>query len=153
MSIKIRPALQTESDAIRALVHSERLNPNDLDWRRFLVASDGARIVGVVQMRRHADGARELGSLVVHRDLRRLGVASRLIDAMLDAEHGRVSMVTSKALAARYARWGFRPIDPHAAPNSVRCNYRIGQLVGGFVSLLKGRLPRRLVILDRAARD
>jgi hypothetical protein len=37
----------------------------DLDWRRFLVATFDAGIVGAVQLRQHADTSRELGSLVV----------------------------------------------------------------------------------------
>jgi hypothetical protein len=38
-----------------------RLNPNGIDWPRFVVTTIGDALVGAVQMRRHADGSRELG--------------------------------------------------------------------------------------------
>lgn len=148
--ISIRAATEYDQRDIEALVHSERLNPNDLDWRRFVVAGDGVRIVGAVQLRQHADGSRELGSLVVHPHARRQGLAARLIDALLANEEGRVWMITNGKCAARYARWGFVRIEPRAAPAPVRRNYRIGRLVGGLLSLLQGRRPARLVILERA---
>jgi N-acetylglutamate synthase-like GNAT family acetyltransferase len=148
--VRIRAATEYDQRDIEALVHSERLNPNDLDWRRFVVAGDGVRIVGAVQLRRHADGSRELGSLVVHPQARGQGLAARLIDALLANEEGRVWMITNGKCAARYARWGFVPIEPRAAPAPVRRNYRIGRLAGGLLSLLQGRCPARLVILERA---
>jgi N-acetylglutamate synthase-like GNAT family acetyltransferase len=144
----IRPATAADQGEISTLVLSESLNPNDLDWRRFVVATDGARILGAVQMRRHLDGARELGSLVVRRQARGQGIATRLIAALLAAERGRVLMITGSAFAGHYARWGFRRIQLTAAPASIRRNYCIGRLAG-IITLLKGRLPKRLVILDR----
>lgn len=66
MNIHIRRATSRDQDAIVALVRSERLNPTGLDWPHFVVAADdGGRLVGAVQLRWLADGARELGSLIV----------------------------------------------------------------------------------------
>ena len=81
LSIAIRAATADDQLAVKTLVRSEHLNPLDLDWRRFTVAFDDSGLVGAVQLRKHWDGSRELGSLVVRRDARHHGVASQLIDA------------------------------------------------------------------------
>ena len=146
--LTIRPAIETDQVAIRTLVHSEQLNPYGLDWPNFMVAVIGPVLVGAVQLRRHLDGSRELGSLVVRKEARRRGIASRLIDALLAVTNERVLLITVEALAARYERWGFRPIEPEAAPAAIRRNYRIGSLAS-VTALLKLRRIRRLVILDR----
>ena len=146
--IRIRTASQSDQAAITTLVHSERLNPYDLDWRRFVVATDAGGIVGAVQLRRHSDGSRELGSLVVRREARRYGVASRLIDALLATVKSRVFMITGSAFAAHYARWGFRRITPLDAPAPIVRNYCFGQLMG-ILSFIAWRRPKRLAVLDR----
>ncbi len=56
--MNIRPATATEQATITAIVRAARNNPRDLDWRRFLVAEQGAQIIGVVQVRPHRDGSR-----------------------------------------------------------------------------------------------
>jgi N-acetylglutamate synthase-like GNAT family acetyltransferase len=154
MAFVIRPAIEADRPAIRALVRGERINPTGLDWRRFLVAEDERGLAGAAQVRAHRDGARELASLVVRREARGRGIASALIDALLrrEAERratGRLFMITGAAFAGRYGRWGFRPIAPGAAPASVRFNYYVGSLAGGALSLLRGRRPRRLAMLER----
>lgn len=147
-NISIRRATPGDQRVIRALVHSERLNPTGLKWSNFMVAADRHDIVGAIQMRRHSDGSRELGSLVVARGLRGRGLAGRMIDALLAGERGPVWMITADAIAGTFERWGFHPIDPRSAPVKVRRNYRMGNL-GRIVSLLMLRRPRRLVILER----
>ena len=147
--ITIRSAIEHDEPAITNLIHSEHLNPCGLDWRRFLVATYEANIVGAVQLRHHGDGSKELGSLVVRQDARRRGIASRLIDTLLSKVSSRVFMITSAQFAAHYAQWGFRHINAVEAPSSIMRNYAVGQLLGGFLSLICGRTPKRLAILDR----
>ena len=144
----IRPAIETDQAIIRTLVRSERLNPYGLDWPNFLVAVIGPALVGAVQLRRHRDGSRELGSLVVRKEARGRGIASRLINALLAGTNERVLLITVEAFAARYGRWGFRPIETAAAPAAIRRNYWMGSLAS-VTALLKLRRIRRLVILDR----
>ena len=114
--LTVRPATETDQVAIRALVRSERLNPYGLDWPNFLVAVGRGGLVGAVQLRRHRDGSRELGSLVVRQEARRQGIASRLINTLLAGANERVLLITTEAFASRYERWGFRQIEPAAAP-------------------------------------
>lgn len=152
LSIVIRAATADDQPAVKALVRSEHLNPLDLDWRRFTIALDDSGLVGAVQLRKHWDGSRELGSLVVRQDARHHGIASQLIDAVLSCETARVFTITRPAYAAYYARWGFRRIEPDAAPASIWRNYLFGRYAGGILSLLAGRRPAKLIVLDRYAR-
>ena len=145
----IRRATPRDQLAITTLVRNEHLNPIDLDWRRFVIATDRSGILGAVQLRKHGDHSRELSSLVVRQDARGLGIAARLIDRLLARIATRVLMITGVAFAAHYERWGFRPIEPAMAPAAVRRNYYFGKIVGGAISLLSGRWPRQLAILDR----
>lgn len=148
LPVTIRPARAEDEPGILALVRSERLNPFELDWRRFVLATDAGGIVGAAQLRRHGDGSHELGSLVVRRHARRHGVAARLIDAVLARGDSRVFMITGAAFAHHYARWGFRAIAPARAPWPVLRNYWLGRLAG-VQALLTGRRPNHLAVLER----
>jgi amino-acid N-acetyltransferase len=149
-SITIRRATEGDQLSIKELVRSERLNPNQLHWSNFVVAVDQRGLVGAVQLRKHFDGSRELGSLVVKKEARRQQIAARLIEALIRGAGERMLMITASAYAARYGRWGFRPIEASAAPAAVRRNYWIGSLMSLTALFTRGRVSR-LVILDRAA--
>jgi amino-acid N-acetyltransferase len=130
------------------LVRSERLNPTQLNWPNFMVAADEHRLVGAVQLRKHFDGSREIGSLVVRKEWRGQGIASRLIDALISRDDGRLLAIANEDSAAHFERRGFRRIEPDAAPAAIRRNYRMGRLAS-IISVLKLRRRRALVILDR----
>lgn len=146
----LRHAVAADLPAIRALVRAERLNPNDLRWQNFVVATLAGTVVGAAQIRHHEVGSHELGSLVVAPAHRGRGIADRMIGHLLDHHHGPVHVVTAVANARHYRRWGFHRVPVADAPPSVRANFWIGQIAGGVFSLLRGRAPRRLVILARA---
>jgi amino-acid N-acetyltransferase len=150
LSFGIRRAGRADQPAIRAFVERERLDPNNLHWRNFLVAVADGRIVGTVQLRELPDGLCELGSLAVAPELRGRGVATRLIEQLLAEAEGPVEMITGAKFAARYERFGFRRIARTQAPEPVRKRYLMNQLLGGLRSLLNGYKPRRLAILQRA---
>lgn len=147
-AIGFRRATEQDEQAIRALVHGECLNPTGIRWANFLVAAMADRIVGAVQIRNHSDGSHEFGSLVVASDQRGHGIASRMIDALLADRQEPIWMITSEQHADMFARWGFRRIDPAAAPVKVRFNYRMGRLAR-ILSFLRRQPMRRLVILER----
>jgi amino-acid N-acetyltransferase len=146
--VLLRRAVALDQLAITQLVHSERLNPHGLGWANFVVAVIGHEVIGAVQMRQHADGSRELGSLVVSRAHRGRGIAQRLIAALLTRHPGTVHLITHHANAVHYERWGFIVIDTREAPHALRRNRLLGQMVS-VLALLQGRRPRRLVILRR----
>ncbi len=151
MAITIRPAVIEDQQAIVALVRSERLNPNGLFWANFVVARDGNVLVGAAQIRRFADGAAELGSLVVAPAWRGNRLSARLIQALLTTEHGAVYLVTGRQNAHHYAHWGFAPVTLTEAPASTRRNCVLGQVIGGAHALVTGRRINRLVVLRREA--
>ena len=148
--VVIRRAFRSDQAAITALVHSENLARDDLDWRRFVVALAHGRVIGAVQMRRHADGSRELASLVVARAFRGRGLAAQLIATLLAQHATPVQMITGARFARRYARFGFQRVPQWRAPRVVLWRYLLGQCLGSALSLLSGRRPRRLAILQRA---
>jgi amino-acid N-acetyltransferase len=150
VTVTIRRATEQDEQAIRALAHKERVNPTGIHWPNFLVATEGDALIGAVQMRRHADGSRELGTLVVEEHARGRSVAAQLIDMLLAREQGRVYMITGAAHAGHYARWGFRPIDLVLAPGAIRRNYRIGSFGGGLISFFMRRPRRHLAVLERS---
>lgn len=149
MSATIRKATAADQAAILALVRAERLNPNHLDWRNFIIATDGAGIIGAVQMRRHGDGACELASLVVAPARRGTGLAGVLISAVLTGVTEPVCVVTGRQNERHYGRWGFHPMPLREAPKSVRRNLILGQFIGGAHALFTGRTINRLVVLSR----
>ncbi|CAN7708757.1 GNAT family N-acetyltransferase [Mesorhizobium sp. LjNodule214] len=148
LAIVVRRATERDQQAIRALVRSERLNPNGLNWPNFLVALTGGSIIGAVQMRKHTDGSRELGSLVVAKEARGRGIASRLIDTLLAEDREPVWLITAEPNVGAYSRWGFEQIETRAAPAKVRRNHLMGSLVR-IISFVMRRPMRRLVILER----
>ena len=147
--VAIRRARRTDQLHIRALVLSERLAPDGIHWRNFIVAVADGRIVGTVQLRPLDDGCCELGSLAVAPDMRGHGIAARMIETLLAEADGPVQMITGAKFAAHYERFGFRRIERAQAPRPVCMRYFIGQFFGGLISMLKGYAPRRLAILQR----
>lgn len=87
-NITIRLATEEDQHAIMRLVHETRLDSNGLDWRRFMVADEGGRIVGCAQLKIHRHGTRELHLLAFEPGRRGAGIGSRLLEALLDQETG-----------------------------------------------------------------
>jgi amino-acid N-acetyltransferase len=149
----IRRALMREEEAIRALVRSERLNPHHLHFQNFAVAVAGGKFIGASQIRRHPDGSRELGSVVVARPWRGRGISAEIIAWLLDSEAETIHVITRRKHAEHYVRWGFAAIPPRMAPRAVRVNYRIGSVIGTMMALLQRRPVNRLTILRRSAAE
>lgn len=144
MQERIRPATVDDEVAITRLVHRARLNPRDLDWRRFVIAEAGETPIGVAQVRRHSDSSRELASLVVLPEHRGHGVAGRMIDALLTDEPGPVYTLVDRRYAQHFTRWDFHPVDPADLPRSMGRQLRIGRLATAIGSLLTRRRIRLL---------
>lgn len=151
MSVRIRAANERDREAIDALVPVD-LPVRDLDCDRFMVASDARGLAGAVELFEHPDGAQELTCLVVRPDVRRRGIAARLIDALLLAARGRLYLIAGARFAAHYAHWGFAPVDPASAPSSVLRNYLRNRLSAIDMAWATGRPPEPLAILGRLTR-
>ena len=147
----IRKAVAADEPAICALVRSERLNPNDLNFANFAVAVRGDELIGATQIKHHRDGSLELGSVVVARPWRGRGISGELIDFVLSKEPRTVHAITRRRHAGHYARWGFETVPLRAAPAKIRFNYRVGSVLGTAMALLQRRKVNRLAILRRPA--
>jgi N-acetylglutamate synthase-like GNAT family acetyltransferase len=151
MTVAIRPATEHDQAQILNLARGERVKPFGLHWQNFVVAEKDHRIIGAVQLRTHRDGSHELGSLVVEPASRGQGIAARLIDKLLDGKAGRILIITGRAYADHYRRWGFERIAPGSAPPVIRLNYWLGHLGGRIMSLVQRRTFNPLAVLDRAS--
>jgi N-acetylglutamate synthase-like GNAT family acetyltransferase len=149
VDITVRQASAADEATITAMVRKARLNPRNLQWQRFVVAEHDGRIVGIAQLRLHDDGAAELASLVVEPALRRQGIASRLIDALLVDTQAEVYTLIDQRFVNHFNRWKFTVIDPRSLPSSVLRVYRVGRVVTTVASVLR-RQPIRIVPLKRS---
>jgi N-acetylglutamate synthase-like GNAT family acetyltransferase len=149
-SVSIRPATAADQGVIAGLIREVRLNPRDLDWRRFLVADDEGRLVGCAQVRVHARGTHELASVAVTADRRGSGIGGRLVEAILATEPDVIYLMTRRETASYFERFGFRRIAAADAPSDFRRQFRIGQAVTTIISPL-ARRRIRIVPMRRAA--
>ena len=95
------------------MVHTERINPAGLDWRRFVVAvDDEAHAIGCGQVKPHRDGSRELASLVVVPAWRGRGVARAIIEHLVASHPGKLYLTCRAELGPLYEKFGFRAISP-----------------------------------------
>jgi GNAT superfamily N-acetyltransferase len=107
-NITIRLATEDDQHTITRLVRDARLNSNGLDWRRFVVADEGGRIVGCAELKIHRHGTREIHLLAVEPERRGAGIGSRLVGALLDQEtvggHTRAPGLLWTPRSAQYHR-------------------------------------------------
>jgi N-acetylglutamate synthase-like GNAT family acetyltransferase len=138
--ILIRPALQTDFPAIRALIRETGINPMSLDWRRFIVAElPGTGFAGCGQLKPHGDGSLELASIAVIPGARGKGLA-RLIIQRLMADATRPLYLTCRdELGSFYEKFGFQPVQDGEMPRYFK---RISRMAGviSALRLIKVRL-------------
>ena len=108
----VRPAINEDFPAIRALIHAVHINPTGLDWRRFLVAvTPENELLGCGQIKLHGDGSRELASIAVREQARGQGVARKVIEELLVREPTRPLYLMCRArLRHLYVKFGFHTI-------------------------------------------
>ncbi len=124
----MRPALAADSPAIRALIHTVRINPSGLDWRRFTVAeTPEGQFIGCGQLKPHADGTLELASLAVIPSQRGKGVARALIQKLLAAAPRPLYLTCRSPLGPFYTQFGFRPLTEAELPPYFRRLSRIAR--------------------------
>ena len=129
--IIIRAAEAADQIPITHLVRGARLNPLHIAWPHFIVAEEVTPIqrtlVGAVQIRPHADGSRELASLVVTPSYQGQGLGAALIHAIFKRARFPLYLYCRGDLAPYYARFGFRAVSGGQLPPSLARHYRISQ--------------------------
>ena len=146
----MRRARRDDQPVITALVRRARLNPAGLHWEQFVIGERDGRAVGVAQVRRHSDGAKELASLVVEPGARGHGIATQMVDVLLADETAAVYTLIDRRFAGHFARWGFRQVGPSELPRSVFRTYMIGRAVTTLGSLLRWQRIRIVPLLRQA---
>jgi N-acetylglutamate synthase-like GNAT family acetyltransferase len=145
----IRPAVEADAPAIRGLVSAARLNPRDLDWRRFLVADAAGEIVACAQVRVHGGGSRELASVAVVPARRGTGIGRRISEAAIEREPIRpLYLYTESRTEAFWAKLGFRVIEGEPVPRDMRWPLRIARVATAILSRA-ARQRYRIVAMRR----
>ena len=126
----LRPAHETESVAIKELIHSVGINPMDLDWRRFIVAADARdQIIAIGQIKPHGSkpDIHELASIAVVPEYRGQGLARAMIEHLLKNSPRPLYLTCRTRLEPLYQKFGFRAIPYQEMP---RYYQRISKLMG-----------------------
>lgn len=114
---RLRPARRADAKAIRAMVLQERLNPFGIHWQRFIIAESAqGQVIGCGQVKTHADGSRELASLVVAPAWRLRGVGRAIIQHLVQIHPAPLYLICRASLAQFYLRFGFRAIAESDMP-------------------------------------
>jgi N-acetylglutamate synthase-like GNAT family acetyltransferase len=139
-SLIIRPAQAHEEAIIKAMIRDEQLDPFNVHWQNFLVATESERIIGIGQVKPYRSG-RELGSLVVVADRRKTGVAGAIINALIARESGPLLLFCLAFREPFYSKFGFRRAGLADIPRSFKLKYALGtvftRLIGHRVIVMK----------------
>jgi len=140
MHFQLRPATASDSDAIRRLIREVHINPMGLDWRRFLVAVDGAgSLLGCGQLKPHHDGSLELASIAVEPPQRGMGIARAIIERLIASAPRPLYLTCRSSLESFYRKWGFVPMQPDDMPAYFRRLWRL-VAIGGRLGMMPDNL-------------
>ncbi len=113
----LRPAVESESAQIKALINLVEINPTGLDWKRFLVAvDDSGQVIACGQIKPHGGGIQELASIAVHPDYQGMGLARAVIEELLNDTHRPMYLTCLSKNEGLYAKFGFRSIEYKEMP-------------------------------------
>ena len=132
----IRAATEADAPVIHDLIHAARLNPNDLDWHRFLVADHGGTVVACAQVRTHGQGSREVASVAVTSSRRGEGIGRLISEALIAREPVRpLFLYTESRRAAYWERFAFRVIEGDDIPSDMRGSLRLARVATRAMSM------------------
>jgi len=137
MTFNIRPARQEDQETIVSFIRQAKINPRNLHWERFLVAEKDGQIIGIRQMKVHAEGTREVASGFVLPEYRRQGISARLMNELLARETGTLYTMVNEKRAPYYEKFGFCRVDSRQLPSDFRKEYRIGRIVTTLMSIFR----------------
>ncbi len=115
--IILRPALASDNPKIHSLIHRVGINPMDLNWRHFTIATNSrGDFIGCGQLKPHKDGSLELASLAVEEQFRGKGVARALIEHLMAKGSRPLYLMCRAELQPLYEKFGFRVIEGESMP-------------------------------------
>ena len=139
----LRPARETESRAIKELIHQVGINPMGVDWKRFIVAVDARdQIIGIGQLKPHGKDILELASIGVFPEYRGQGIARAIIEKLLKDSPRPLYLMCESKNGGLYEKFGFRAVSYEQMP---RYFQRISKLAGLASTL--ARHDERILIM------
>ena len=139
----LRPARESESRAIKALIHLVGINPMGVDWKRFVVAvNDQDDILGIGQLKPHGKDILELASIAIYPEYRGQGIARAIIEHLLKDSPRPLYLMCESKNGALYDKFGFREIPYKEMP---RYFQRISRLAG--LAGILARQDERLLVM------
>jgi N-acetylglutamate synthase-like GNAT family acetyltransferase len=134
VTITIRSPGQGDQETIVSLIRQAKLNPRNLHWENFLVAEENGKVVGIRQVKVHAEGTREVASGFVLPEYRNQGISARLMRELLARESGSLYSMVDQKWLPYYEQFGFRQVDVSQLPPDFRKEYRIGRTITSLIS-------------------
>ena len=129
----LRPAQESESAQIKALIHLVGINPMGLDWKRFIVAvDDREKIIGCGQLKPHGKEILELASIAVTPGHRGKGIARAIIEHLLKDGPRPLYLTCVSSTGPLYEKFGFRSISYEEMPKYFK---RLSKLAMALMSL------------------
>ena len=109
---KIRPALESESDQIKALINLIGINPTGLDWKRFIVAVNAeGQVISCGQLKPHGADVLELASIGTLPEYRGQGLARAVIEELLRESPRPLHLMCIAHNGPMYEKFGFHIIE------------------------------------------
>jgi N-acetylglutamate synthase-like GNAT family acetyltransferase len=141
----LRSATATDAATIHRIISLVKINPINLNWRRFVLAVNReGKIIGCGQVKPHADGSLELASIAVLPDWRGKGIARKIIEHLLDEYPGRLYLTCRSQLGPMYQKFGFLVLQVQDMPPYFQ---RLSRLVSLFTKLF--HQPDHLLVMQR----
>ena len=117
----IRPALESESAQIKALINVVGINPTGLDWKRFIVAVNAeGLVISCGQLKPHGADILELASIGTLPAYRGKGLAREVIEALLTKGPRPLYLMCIAHNGPMYEKFGFRIIEGEDMPRYFR---------------------------------
>jgi N-acetylglutamate synthase-like GNAT family acetyltransferase len=127
--ITLRAARKADQPGIRSLVWGSRLNPTNLNWRRFIVGVDSSGVlIACAQIKTHRDGSHELASLVVSPDHRGQGIGRFVLEHLIRNHVGDLYLMCRSSLGVFYRKFGFQLVTETLMPPYFRRLSRLSSL-------------------------
>lgn len=125
----LRPALESESGQIKALIHLVGINPMGLDWKRFIVAVSGQGVVtGCGQIKPHGEDICELASIAVHPDHQGQGIARAIMERLIAETPKPLYLMCMSKMELFYNKFGFTSLAAANMPRYFQRIYRVFQV-------------------------
>jgi len=146
--ITLRNAVAADQPAIRLNVVKNQLNPVDLRWQNFLVATnENGQFIGCGQIKHHGK-VQELASLVVIDSYQGQGISRHLMDALMTRAGRPLWLMCESPLVGYYEQYGFKEAIVSTLPNYFQMVYWATRVPSALLSIFRGNYIAFMVCDD-----